>query len=137
MTREEAIKWLKHCAFSTCEDCAYEIQPIEWCDNKMQEAVMAIESTPSGDLISRADAIKVFIDWGMKEFGYHDFNRNERFIDAINALPSADAVQGEFEICGTSNGLNGTMYYKCSLCGTPVDPSDKFCRGCGSRMKAR
>jgi len=47
------------------------------------------------DLISREDAIKVFIDWGMKEFGYHDFNRNERFIDAINALPSAEAVQSD------------------------------------------
>lgn len=45
------------------------------------------------DYISRAEAVKVFIDWGMKEFGYHDFNRNERFIDAIKALPSAEAVQ--------------------------------------------
>ena len=44
MTREEAMKWLKHCAFSICEDCVYEIQPIEWCHQKMQEAVMTIES---------------------------------------------------------------------------------------------
>lgn len=45
------------------------------------------------DLIRREDAIKVFIDWGMKEFGFHDLNRNERFIDALSALPSAKAVQ--------------------------------------------
>lgn len=52
----------------------------------------------------------------------------------IDEAPTIERPKGEFEICGTSNGLNGTMYYKCSLCGTPVDPSDKFCRGCGARM---
>lgn len=44
MTKEEAMKWLKRCAFSTCEECKHEVMPIEWCDRKMQEAVMAIES---------------------------------------------------------------------------------------------
>ena len=45
------------------------------------------------DLISRAEAIQTFISWEQKEFGFSDLNRGERFIDAINALPSAEAVQ--------------------------------------------
>ena len=91
MTREEAI------------DCLEGLKIYLKTEHIDQEAVdMAIDaltyqnlSKPNKicevDLISREDAIKVFIDWGMKEFGFHDFNRNERFIDALSALPSAKA----------------------------------------------
>lgn len=58
-----------------------------------------------------------------------------KYVAAGYMLPPEDRPKGEFEICGNSNGLNGTMYYKCSLCGTPIDPCDKFCRGCGAYMK--
>lgn len=43
------------------------------------------------DLISRQDAIETVGDWMVKEFGYLDLNRGERLIDAIEALPSAEA----------------------------------------------
>ena len=57
------------------------------------------------DLIRREDAIKVFIDWGMKEFGFHDLNRNERFIDALSALPSAETHEILTETHGVCSDL--------------------------------
>ena len=51
------------------------------------------------DLISRQDVIQTFIDWGLKEFGYHDLMRNERFIDAIKVLPSAESKCGKWILC--------------------------------------
>lgn len=48
------------------------------------------------DLISRADAIEAVGEWMQKEYGYLDLNRAERLIDALSALPSADAVHGEW-----------------------------------------
>lgn len=77
-----------------------------------------------------ADALK-----SIRSIQSADFNSIETIQKWIDNAPTIERPKGEFEICGTSNGLNGTMYYKCSLCGTPVDPSDKFCRGCGARMK--
>lgn len=46
------------------------------------------------DNISRADAIEAVGEWMQKEYGYLDLNRAERLIDALSALPSADAVRG-------------------------------------------
>ena len=43
------------------------------------------------DLINRADAIEAVGEWMQKEYGYLDLNRAERLIDALSALPSADA----------------------------------------------
>lgn len=43
------------------------------------------------DLISRADAIEAVGEWMQKEYGYLDLNRAERLIDALSALPSAEA----------------------------------------------
>lgn len=92
-------------------------------------------------LISRDDAIgavcKAVCEDDVSIFPECDQIKYCDEIQALLALPSADADRpcGEFEICGNSNGLNGTMYYICSLCGTPIDPCDKFCRGCGAYMK--
>lgn len=44
------------------------------------------------DVINRADAIEAVGEWMQKEYGYLDLNRAERLIDALSALPSADAV---------------------------------------------
>lgn len=43
MTREEAIKWLKYCAETDCDGCVYEIQPVEWCCEKMAYCVSVLE----------------------------------------------------------------------------------------------
>ena len=42
------------------------------------------------DSISRESAISVFTEWQGKEFGYIDLNSGERFINAIESLPSAE-----------------------------------------------
>lgn len=131
MTMEEAIQALKDLA---------EINVRHGCDDKwitaLNMAIEALSAKPQTDLISRADAIKVFIDWGMKEFGFHDLNRNERFIDALSALPSADAVQGEWQ------KVEEQPYFRkhydtvcCSVCRKKGNRKWKFCPNCGARMK--
>lgn len=102
MTREEAIHRL-----------AFMQQYYTWRDEDFEALEMAIEALQkppisqrsmyqagyrqaqedrsSGDLISRAEAIETVGDWMVKEFGYLDLNRGERLINAIEALPSAEA----------------------------------------------
>lgn len=53
------------------------------------------------DLIVREHAIQTFIDWQYKEFGYADLNRGERFIDAIELIPTAEPK--EYVKVGTLN----------------------------------
>ena len=98
MTREEAMKWLKHCAFSTCEECEYEVKPIEWCDQKMQEAVTTIESAPQTDLISRADAVDALFKVGHEhvEENLTRIGLITDYSDAIRSLPSAEPISFDF-----------------------------------------
>ena len=109
------------------------------------------------DLIRREDAINVFIDWGMKEFGFHDLNRNERFIDALSALPSAEATgalddaiakyvaDGLMELPSAEARPTGEWVQKdmcadrfCSKCNYAVWDSEaeeyNFCPNCGAEM---
>lgn len=97
---------------------------------------------PKQDLISREAAIKTFIKWCQKEFGYSDINREERFIDAINTLPSAKAVQGcsgdeEPGQWQTEDGKKTKAEYSvyCSKCGSWSEYRTKYCGNCGSLMK--
>ena len=43
------------------------------------------------DTIYRDEAIEAVGEWMQKEFGFLDLNRAERLIDALSALPSAEA----------------------------------------------
>lgn len=68
----------------------------DWFANVIHNTVWdSPEIETDGDLIRRADAIEAAGEWMQKEFGYLDLNRAERLIDALSALPSADAVSRE------------------------------------------
>lgn len=71
------------------------------------------------DLINRADAIeavrKKLQDWG--SYAFEDYRRGlYEAQDIIEALPSADAVHGEW----ISEIDTGTWMLKCSVCGCRV-----------------
>ena len=111
-------------------------------------ALNIINSQPSvesskGDLISRADAIEAVKDTILKRFNLADWyeemlNCGVEIEDRINALPSADAVQGEWkqEYRKTANGVDFCVI-ACSEC----DYYDaqmhyyNYCPSCGARMK--
>ena len=53
----------------------------------------------------------------------------------IRDMPSAEPVHGEWVTVGHTNGLNGTCWAECSVCGSPGDLFDKYCRVCGADMR--
>ncbi len=92
------------------------------------------------DLISRADAIEAVANMLYEEAPYLDtevkcYKYAEKL---INALPSADAVHGEWI---EREDWNGDYYYDCSVCGesfvlfdgTPSMNLYHYCPNCGAR----
>ena len=84
------------------------------------------------DLISRADAI-AYID-RVTNSGLGRNKSLDYIHKYISSLPSADAVQGEWE----KTKLKDDMWI-CSACGSPLMTDDisetHFCPNCGARMK--
>ncbi len=82
------------------------------------------------DLISRADAIELFEKYKPRmavsvcEYG-----------QALKALPSAEAVQGEWGHM-IADGEDGSHWYEyeCSHCGEVVLRPYNYCPNCGTRM---
>lgn len=54
MTKEEAIKWLKNCALTECEDCKYINEPDAWCDVQVMRIARMFETLPD-DLVRCKD----------------------------------------------------------------------------------
>ena len=99
-------------------------------------AIEALQAQTDGDLIRREDAIGVSIDWMKKEFGYLDLNRGERFIDAIEALPSADRPTGEWTDSKGKIMHWGSYSGFCSVCGSWSEYLTRCCGDCGVTMYA-
>lgn len=92
------------------------------------------------DLISRADAIEAVHDacnycdtCDIKDIGCSQIN-------ALSALPSAEAVQGEWIKTVGGNGWNEWYVFKCPFCGATIEDKHyhswkyNFCPNCGARM---
>ena len=138
MKIDEAMDWLKFCAFSTCEDCKHEDMPIEWCDEKMREAVTAIEALSAEptncinckhytetedadgihgncthDTISRADAIEA-VKETLSGNVYWDYVCDA--VNALKALPSAEVMD--------------RLYIKIYADDEPAVKAEKLCQIC-------
>jgi len=89
------------------------------------------------ELISRREAINAFIRWNKKEFGYSDLNREMRFIDEIESLPTIEERKVGHWIKHFDDMFPGDSTIECSVCHeeqyTTID--DNFCPNCGARMK--
>ena len=127
MTREEAIKYLiKPVATST--EIGEEKQ------KEFEAYNMAISAlSADDDLISRADAIDALIAEANTDgaYGYIDARSSE---NVISALPSAEAVHGEWVNSKTAKG-----YVVCSNCNKLTTNINRtkynYCPFCGARMK--
>lgn len=93
-----------------------------------------IEPTDT-DLISRQDAIEMAVDVETPQGTYE----RAIYVDDLMALPSADAVQGEWKPFDLTWGRN---VYFCTACQKSTEvptvngqPSYNFCPNCGARMK--
>ena len=94
-----------------------------------------------GDYISRADAIEAVASRDSTDGHILRFTGRE-ITDILSALPSADAVQGEWEHCGSpfSDESEVIDTIVCSVCGARfIEPKDEpkceynFCPNCGAR----
>lgn len=119
MTREEAIQVLK-------KTIAYESDFAE----AKRMAIESLSAEPSGDLISRQDAIEAVCGKCSTETrmecalsGYFCCDRRE-----LEALPSADRPKGEWIV--------ENHEVVCSVCGQNNLETD-FCPNCGADMRCR
>ena len=133
MTREEAIEILNNVSFFAPSEINV--------DKALDMAISALSKVdnaenPKCDLISRADAIeaacKAVCEDDVSIFPECDQIKYCDEIQALLALPSADAVQGEWIRVGHD-------IYECSLCHQNVMTKDidcySYCHRCGARMK--
>lgn len=84
---------------------------------------------PTGDLISRADAIEAVIEYWdgyAKPLDSWDVMNQTRAV--LETLPSAEAVQGEWIDTGNWMGI------ECSRCKCHSRYVTPFCSQCGARM---
>ena len=124
------------------------------CDKILQEIKDAPTIEPSGDLISREEAIDVVCNIKRTD------NWQGAVIGLLSALPSADVVSREFyeETVKANHGLAQELcelkasadrpigewirhddrimiFYSCSKCGEIEIGTPPYCRGCGAKMK--
>ena len=94
------------------------------------------------DLISRADAIEAVAQQWLFEASAESPYVNDDDIGEYRKLaeklfedvPSADAVQGEWQIIGYDKDYV-PIQYTCSVCGSKFLDEYDFCPDCGARMK--
>ena len=116
MTREEAIH------FATCLKSNWTINFAdmeEFCDM----AIEALKAKTDGDLVRRSDAIEA-----VENNSYGMGSRAS--VKAIKALPSAEAVQGEWTNVGV-------LTVRCSNCKSEFHELEamNFCPNCGADMR--
>lgn len=83
---------------------------------------------PSGDLISRQDAIEMAVDVETPQGTYE----RAIYVDDLMALPSADRPKGEWL------DVEHEPYCECSVCGAYIENLDDdfaFCPRCGADMR--
>ena len=122
---------ITYCDINTCEECP---RYGDDCDGDKR-----VEHT---DLISRTDAIEAIASASEEPNYQHE---GEDWMDGlcqaeqiIDALPSAEAVQGEW-IHDGQNFKGGLDWCHCSECGCKTSANGlsmyNYCPNCGARMK--
>ena len=141
MTREEAIERfngiINAMSISIAQSKFYpsKAELDELCD----KAIEAL-SEPSGDLISRQDAIDGLVE-AIRDGFFDDFYDEDVAERIMIYVPSADRPQGEWIFKDDYEPFAGQ--YFCSNCDTraEVDPYGEwilsnYCPNCGARMEA-
>ena len=89
------------------------------------------------DLIRRKDALYQIWDWVTKR-EYEHTNATYWLQKRIEAIPSADRPQGEWEDTGKDPSHSHPLtaiWYRCSECGYGTNAKTNFCPDCGAEMK--
>lgn len=100
------------------------------------------KAEPTGDLISRADAMAEFREWVKRANENGETPTWNDAVSLIGSLPSADAVQGEWiDMEILCNPYPPIFCVECSRCGyrvgreTFLENTFNFCPNCGAHMR--
>ena len=147
MTREEAIEYLD--GMKIVIPICNELKELtDERNTAIDMAIEALSAKPQTDLISRADAIEAVCKGCHWWSGQCDNDKAFRCDEVcrIEALPSADAVQGEWirkeREYNDCDGHYAYYWYECSVCGARPPKNQwknewhsDYCPSCGATMK--
>lgn len=134
MTKEEAITRLKNMAW--LYGSVEREQNLEAIDMAIEALTYQNLSKPNNtcevDLISREDAMSAVQDHFNAD-GFQGYYDGQKMMDRITALPSAEAVQGEWILDGGTPICSGCHEEPC-WSSEGYDFTD-FCPNCGADMR--
>ena len=129
---------------TNCTDCRY--RPLVGCnpyqdnglspsDHRHRTCPLMEVSEPTGDLISRADAIELCAEAQGRASTKSELKGISKVWQGLLKLPSAEAVQGEWGHM-IADGADGSHWYEyeCSHCGEVVLRPYNYCPNCGASM---
>ena len=83
------------------------------------------------DLISREAAINALID--AENHAFNSFYKGLKKAHKIIAnMPSAQPEEASVILGASKDGVR--LWYKCSVCGEPVNADDNYCCNCGRKF---
>ena len=142
ISRADAIKAIRKCKFES-DMPSYWYRGME-CAQDIISAIPSAETheirteTHGVCLISKDDAMGAVQDH-FNANGFKGYDDGQKMMDRIKALPSAEAVQGEWKPFDLTWGRN---IYFCTVCKESTEvptvngqPSYNYCPNCGTRMK--
>lgn len=95
-------------------------------------SIESLSSEPSGDLISRQDAINECYRQAKEQ---HNILYPEDVDDILSFLPSADRPKGEWINREDSADVFFLYKYECSVCGGKNIFNSSYCPNCGAHMR--
>ena len=110
MTREEAINNLNMISVAFVEPVTKEQRKL--IDDTFDMAIKALEQEPSGDLISRQDAIDAIWDGTNMDIYTREVKETLEELPPVNPQPCDDAIRAEIEQkCDRINSLASVLPY--------------------------
>lgn len=147
--REKVIKGLECCKTEDCSNCPYvdtsapigkfgtdeliSCQPVLYdnCISLLKEQDKIIAALQCA--LDKANEKLAYVS-GEKCYHY-DCEAGREQLEAWWAAVKHEEQEPIKPLITGHGEFEGSWWYECGNCGTPIDPDDKFCRKCGMEIK--